>query len=75
MIRARLAPGPHKLALEFKGKRYEQSISVGRGGLQYVEVKEMSPFSNDRYTWAELSAPPAKVLARASKLIADLDLR
>lgn len=75
MFRVRLTPGPHQLRLVFDGAQVDQDISMDRGGIRYVEIKEAGRFSGAQFEWSELNASAAITRAKSSKLIADLDLR
>lgn len=74
LVRVRLQPGNHQVALDWEDRRQVKSFTVAAGEVLFVEVDGSVWAWGARYGWAEPDAAGARLRASKSKLIADLDL-
>lgn len=75
LVRIRLTPGDHRLALEWGGRILEQPVSGAGGEVRFVELVGSVWSWTSSYHWEEGSLANSRERALRSKLIADLDLR
>ena len=75
LIRARLKPGEHRLALKWDGRSTELMVSGSAGQVRFVELAGSAWAWGSAYRWDTGSAESLQQLASSAKLIADLDLR
>lgn len=74
LVRIRLQPGNHQIALDWEGQRQAKSFTVAAGEVLFVEIDGSVWAWGARYGWAEPDAAGARQRASKSKLIADFDL-
>lgn len=75
MVRLKMRPGTHALALEFKGQRKVTTVKGEAGEVKFVRLDgEVTAWSTD-YGWADELEGPGRERARKTRLVADLDLR
>ena len=75
LIRVRLKPGEHRLAIERDGRTTELTVSGAADEVRFVEVVGRAWTFGDDYRWEAGSPEISQPRAVASKLIADVDLR
>lgn len=71
LIRFRVKPGDHQLALTWNGRRSEKVVSGAAGEVRFVELAGSDWSWGTKYEWADGSPETSISKARASKLIAD----
>lgn len=74
LVRVRLQPGNHQVALDWEGRRQVKSFTVAVGEVLFVEVDGSVWAWGASYEWGEPDVTGARLRASKSKLIADLDL-
>lgn len=75
LVRLRLKPGEHRLAVEWDGRATERVVSGAAGEVRFVELVGWFWSWGGEYHWEEGSAEASRPRAISSKLIADLDMR
>ncbi len=75
LVRIRLPPGDHQLALEWEGQSLEQRVSGAAGDVRFVELVGSVWSWSSSYHWEDGSLADSRGRAVSAKLIADLDLR
>ena len=75
LIRVRLTPGQHRLAVEWAGGSAERMISGIAGEVRFVELVGRFWSWGGEYRWEDGSPEGSRSRAMSSKLIADVDLR
>lgn len=75
IMRIRLRPGEHRLAVEWDGRSAEQVVSGAAGEVRFVELVGRFWTWGGDFHWEEGSPQASQPRASASKLIADIDLR
>lgn len=74
VVRVRLKPGNHQVAIEWEAQRQVRIVSVGVGEVLFVEVEGSVWAWGSTYSWAGPDAEGARRRALRSKLIADINL-
>ncbi len=75
IMRIRLEPGEHRLAVEWEGRSAEQVVSGAAGEVRLVELVGRFWTWGGEFHWEEESPQASQPRAAASKLIADIDMR
>lgn len=75
LMRVRLPPGEHELALDWEGKRVLRTINSRAGAVNFIEIDASVWAWAASYGWSEVDAKDVRGKAVKAKLIADLDLR
>ncbi|NML17079.1 hypothetical protein HHL10_19045 [Azohydromonas sp. G-1-1-14] len=73
-IQARLASGRHQLALSWEGAQAVLEVEGVAGEVRFVELAGSTWFWGSRYRWVANDQEGARARARASRLIAVMDL-
>lgn len=72
LMRLRLKPGEHRLALDWEGRKAEKMVSGGAGDVRFVELVGSLRSWGSTYGWEDGSLDDSRTRAVGSKLIADL---
>lgn len=75
VARVVLAPGQHRVSLEWEGKRTEVTVSAAAGEVAFVEVEGSTMTWGSTFSWYAPDPQRSRQRAGAAKLVADLDLR
>lgn len=75
VVRLRLKPGIHRLSAQWQGRKIDINVDGRAGNLRVVELIGSAWAWGTSFEWKEAYADAVKGRARASKLVADLDLR
>ena len=75
IMRIRLKPGEHRVAVEWDGGSAEQLFSGAAGEVRFVELVGRFWSWGGEFHWEEGSPQASRPRAMSSKLIADLDMR
>lgn len=75
LMRVRLKPGEHRLAVEWDGRSTERVVSGAAGEVRFVELVGWFWSWGGEFHWEEGSLQASRPRAISSKLIADLDMR
>ncbi|MEQ1803846.1 MAG: hypothetical protein ABL900_00565 [Burkholderiaceae bacterium] len=75
IVRIRLKPGEHRLAVEWDGRSVERVVSGAAGEVRFVELVGRFWTWGGEFRWEEGLPQELRPRAAASKLIADIDLR
>ena len=75
VVRIRLTPGEHRVAVQWDGKKDTLMVSGAAGELRFVELVGMVWAWGGEYRLARDDVEASRARAYASKLIADVDLQ
>ena len=75
LIRVRLKPGEHRLALEWEGSTSEFVVTGAAGEVRFVELVGSVWSWGSSYRWENGAPESSRDRAIASKLIVDIDMR
>lgn len=75
LVRIRLKPGEHRLALSWDGSSSDFVVAGAAGEVRFVELVGSVWSWGSTYRWEAGSLDAARERAIASKLIADIDMR
>jgi hypothetical protein len=75
LVRLRLKPGSHRLAVQWEGQTHSIEVDGQAGELRAVELVGSGWAWRTRFQWKAAQADATKSRAQTAKLVADLDLR
>jgi hypothetical protein len=75
LLRLRLKPGAHRLVAQWEGQSVDIAVEGRAGDLRVVELVGSGWAWGTRFSWNAVQVDAVQSRARASKLVADLDLR
>lgn len=75
LVRVRLKPGAHRLSAQWEGRTVDIDVDGRAGDLRVVELVGSGWAWGTSFSWNAVQADAVQSRARASKLVADLDLR
>lgn len=75
LVRLRLKPGVHRLSAQWEGRTVDIGVEGRAGDLRFVELVGSGWAWGTSFNWNAVQADAVQSRARASKLVADLDLR
>lgn len=75
LVRLKLAPGRHHLAITSEGKRAETRVDGALGDVRAVELVGTAWFWDHRFAWQHETVDALRSRVGGSRLVADVDLR
>lgn len=75
LVRLRLKPGAHRLSAQWDGRTVDIGVEGRAGDLRVVELVGSGWVWGTSFSWNAVQADVVQSRARASKLVADIDLR
>ena len=75
VLRVLLAPGQHRVSLDWDGKRVDLDVKASADQVLFAEIEGSSWSSGSHYQWYAPDAERSRKRAGSARLIADLDLR
>jgi hypothetical protein len=75
LVRIRLKPGEHRIALSWEGTSSDIVVAGAAGEVRFVELVGSVWSWGSTYRWENSALESARERAIASKLIADIDMR
>lgn len=75
LVRLHLKPGAHRMSAQWEGRNVDIAVEGRAGDLRVIELVGSSWAWGTSFTWQTAQAESVRTRARASKLVADMDLR
>lgn len=75
LVRLRLQPGPHVLAVAWAGQQTVATVQVEAGSIYHYEIKAWVHLLDWGFAWDVDNSPRARQRAGKARTLADLDLR
>lgn len=75
LVRLRLAPGRHALAVEVDGHRLTAEVSGQSGGVQFLHLDSEQTLTGARHAWRTVDEATLRPLLAGTRLVADVQAR